>query len=78
MRSTGEKAEELKPIADWLKSAGAPEPPPLSRLNLIKLLRWLAMNWVWTALFVGAWAVSSFARNVLGRYIRAKRDNSLG
>lgn len=52
MRSTGEKADELQWIADWLKSAGTP-PPPLSQFNLVKLLRWLAMNWVWTALFVG-------------------------
>jgi hypothetical protein len=52
MQSTREKAEELHWIADWLKSAGTP-PPPLSRCNLIKLLRWLGMNWVWTALFVG-------------------------
>src|SRR5208282_5597880 len=27
--------------------------PPVSRFNLVKLLRWLAMNWLWTALFVG-------------------------
>jgi hypothetical protein len=52
MRSTGVKAEELRWIADWLKSAGTP-PPPVSRFNLVKLLRWLAMNWVWTGLFVG-------------------------
>jgi len=52
MRSTGRTAERLHGIADMLKSAGAP-PPPLSRFNLINLLRWLGMNWGWAALFVG-------------------------
>ena len=52
VRSTGKIAERLLGIADMLKSAGAP-PPPLSRFDLVKLLRWLGMSWGWTVLFVG-------------------------
>jgi hypothetical protein len=52
MRSTKKEAERLQWIADMQRNAGTPT-PPLFRFNLIKLLRWLAMNWTWTVLFVG-------------------------